>query len=163
MGSKAQDDNSLRQQVFNFITKNRTASLATVSEDGIPHVVILYCLVKPDLSIYFMTRVEGRKFGNIMKRPTVSMAFYNEHDLTTVQLTGKAVRIKDLREEQEILYNLVRLAHQGQDVSPPPIKLFERGATNELAIVKVAPQELTYATFKPLPHGRYQPLFQKLI
>lgn len=154
---------NLKRLAYEFIKDNRVASLATTDGDNIPHVTILYCLVRPDLSIYFMTRVEARKFQNLMDYPIVGMAFHNEKDLTTVQLTGKAERINDFSQENKILYELLRLRGEEQDWTVPPIELFKRGATNELAIIKVVPTEMTHAAFKPLPNGRYKPIFTKII
>lgn len=154
---------SLQSRSYKFIRKNRAAALGTSDQDGTPHVVIVYCLIESDLSLYFVTRVESRKFKNIAARPIVSMAFYNESSLDTIQLMGKAERIDDLKQEQAILFELIKLRHKEPQWTVPPIEMFERGATNELAIIKVSPSEMTYATFETLNNGRYKPFFQKVI
>lgn len=154
---------SLQSRSYKFIRKNRAAALGTSDQDGIPHVAIVYCLVEADLSLYFATRVESRKFKNIAKKPIVSMAFYNEPSLDTVQLMGEAERVDDLDKEQAVLFELIKLRHKEPRWTVPPIKMFERGATNELAIMRVQPNEMTYATFKTLGNGRYKPFFQKVI
>lgn len=153
----------LKGAVYRFIKNNRVASLATVGKDNVPQVTILYCLIRKDLSIYFMTRIEGRKFQNLIKNPVVSMAFYNEKDLDTVQLTGRAERVDDFDTETQVLYELLKLRGGQNQWTVPPIELFKRGATNELAIIKVTPIEMTLAEFKPLPNGRYKPIFTKII
>lgn len=153
----------LRKQAYDFISDNRVGALATIRVDGIPHVVIVYCLVEEDLSIYFSTRVEGRKYENLVHQPNIAMTFYNEKNLTTIQLTGMAERVDDLKREQEVHYNLMKLRNIKINWTLPPMQLFERGATNELAIIKITPSEMTYATFKTSDSGRHKPFFQKII
>lgn len=149
---------------YEFIQDNRTAALATVSSDGIPHVATIYCVVYEDLSLYFMTRVEGRKFANLTHHPKVAMVFSNEGELGTLQLTGKAEQIANMKKEQAVWQDLMRLRTPLSGRSPvPAIQLFERGATNELAIVKVIPYEMTFATFEQTTNDRYKPVFQKII
>lgn len=153
----------LRAIAKEFIITNRAASLATIDEQGIPHVVIVYCIVAPDLSLYFSTRVEGRKYRNMMSRPIVSMAFSNEQNMSTVQLTGTAERVNQLEQEQEILGGLIALRYGEPNWPVPPVKMFERGATNELAIIKITPTEMVYANFQTSKDGRYKPFFHKVI
>ncbi len=146
-----------------FINQHRAASLATVDSQGRPNVNIVYCISDTDLSIYFSTRVEGRKFTNILESPYVAMAFQNEENVQMLQLTGKAQRVNDLYIEQKILLELMQRRYLDPDWPPPPFKLFTRGSTNEIAIVKVIPAEMTYANFKTSKIGKYKPFFQKII
>lgn len=153
----------LKKQSYDFMLKNRAAALATADNKGIPHVVIVYCIVKEDFSLYFSTRVESRKYTNLIDNPVASMAFYDEKSLDTIQLTGSVERINDLKKEQDILYQLLTLRYREPNWPVPPVKLFERGATNELAIMKLTPTEMTYANFETTEDGRYKPFFQKVI
>lgn len=159
----AGNNQSLKAQVYNFIKHNKAGALATVDHDSVPHVAIVYFLARKNLDLYFTSRVEGRKFHNLIDHPLVSIAFYNDENLSTVQLTGVAKRIESLEEEQQITYELARLRRPDVNWPTPPMKLFERGATNELAIIKVSPTEMTYANFENQPNGRYKPYFTKVI
>lgn len=152
-----------KELAFHFILHNRDASLATVGKDGIPHVVAVYCVVRKDLTLYFMTRAESRKYANIIHQPKVGMMFYSEQSLDTLQLTGKAERVNDLKQEQEIWHDLMRFRMPWSYPGLPPVQLFEEGYTNELAIIKITPQEMTYASFVPSKNNRYKSHFQKII
>ena len=113
----------LTSEVFDFIAQNRAAAFATSSKQNIPHVATVFCVADDDLTIYFATRVESRKFRNLSAQPVVSMAFTNEKLMETVELTGTAKRVESLPEEQEILYRLVTLRHQERNQEPPPMQL----------------------------------------
>lgn len=154
----------LRKLAYDFVSNNRAAALATVGKNGIPHVVSIYCVIRKDLSLYFMTRVEGRKIVNLLHQPMIAMAFTSEGTLESIQLTGKAERVEDLKLEQEIWHELMHFRIPWADKGPvPAVQLFESGATNELAIIKVTPKEMTYANFGPMVNGRYKTFFQKII
>lgn len=160
MASKA----NVRKEAYDFIMANRAASLATVSEGNLPHVAIVYCITKEDLSLYFMTRVEARKFANIVYQPIVAMSITDEKHLQTIQLTGTAERVDNLSQELAIWHELMLFRLPNKDQKPvPSIQLFESGSTNELAIIKVTPAEMTFADFDIQPDGRYKSFFRKVI
>jgi uncharacterized pyridoxamine 5'-phosphate oxidase family protein len=156
-------DAALKQQAYQFITSNQTAALSTVDEKGNPHVAPVSCVVRKDLAIYFSTRTESRKFNNLMKHPTVAMAFINEVGMAVIQLSGVAERIESLEFEQSVLYDLAKQQPQDLNGSMPTLKMFEQGLTSELAIVKVIPTEMTYANFAAPKTGKYKEFFQKII
>lgn len=153
----------IKEQAHRYIAKNRAAALATVSDKGVPHSAIVYCIVNEDLSLYFSTRVESRKYRNIMSQSQISMAFFNEKELTSIQLTGEAERVNRLDIEQSVLRKLILFRYKEPNWPVPPIKIFERGATNELAIIKVIPNEMVFANFTTTKTGRYKPFFKKVI
>lgn len=149
--------------IQNYIVNHRAGSLATSTLDGKPHVAIIYTIVKSDLSIYFSSRVESRKYINILQNPMVAIAYGDEVKTSTVQLCGVAKRVDNLREEQKILNDLFLIRFGEKNWPLPPAKLFERGFTNELAIIKIKPIEMTFANFETLARGRYRPFFTKII
>lgn len=154
--------NTSRALAHRFIMANRAAALATADKTGVPHVAPVYCIVDENLALYFSTRVEGSKYVNLINHPTVAMAFINEEKLTAIQLTGTAERIENIQLEQDILHKLMTLRHQDPYWPLPTMQLFERGATNELAIIKVVPTEMTYANFENTGSKPKQ-FFQKIL
>lgn len=154
---------SLYQKAYKLIADHKAGALATANSRGIPHVAIVYFIVKEDLSLYFSTRVESRKFRNIQKRQKVSVAFFDELNMETVQLTGQVERVGKLSTEQEILGELIQLRYGEPNWPVPPVKMFESGITNELAILKITPSELTYGSFDVAENGRYLPFFEEVI
>ncbi len=153
----------LKQLSYELITEDRDGALATVSSRGVPHVATVYCVVNEALQIAFVTRVESRKFKNISHNNTVALAFWDEETMSTIQLTGKAKRVENLAQEQELFYQLVTLRFKDRKAPTPPMQLYEKGASEELAIFLVTPRELTYANFEMKPNGRYKPFFHKVI
>lgn len=150
---------------YEFLLENRAAALATVDAKGVPHVVTVYSIPHKDLTLYFTTKAEGRKFNNLTKNPTVAMAITHDDgpNLATIQLTGIAERVEDLKEEQAILLDLWRMRYDEASWPPPPMRLYERGAADELAVMRVTPTEMTFADFKTTATKRYRPFFEEII
>jgi uncharacterized pyridoxamine 5'-phosphate oxidase family protein len=152
-----------KQKVLNFMSANGLATLATINRKGTPHAATVQIIVHDDFSVYFSTRVEARKFLNILTEPTVAMAITDSNALITVQLTGKVERVVDLQVEQALLEELWKLRFSESAIPGPAAQMFERGITNEVAVIKVTPTELSYATFAAYPSGKYHPFFHKII
>jgi general stress protein 26 len=157
------DKNELREQAYQLLFTKRAATLATVDEKGMPHSAFVYIVPRKDLSLYFTTSTSGRKFHNIFRQTIVAMSITDEDNMTTIQLRGKTERVDSLKLEQEILYELMTFRYKGSDWSLPALKLFENGATNEVAIIKVTPSEMTYADFAPSGTGRFKSIFQQVL
>ena len=157
------ESHDLREQARQFIARNRAAALATVDPKGNPQVATVYCVVDETLAVYFTTRVEARKFTNLMRHPTVAMIFTNENELTTLQLSGEAERIESMELEQEVLSWLMTHRKWDPQWALPTMQLFEHGATNELAIIKVVPSEMTLSNFRKDTSEQHRPFFQKVI
>ena len=152
-----------RKQVFDFLSATNLATLATVDAQGKPHAAAVQFVVHKDFCLYFTSRVEARKFQNLISLTTVSMAITDGETMTTVQLTGEAERIEDFKAEQELLFEIWSLRFNEATWPSPSAQIFEHGFTNEVAVIKVRPTELTYATFKPQKDRKYQPFFHKII
>lgn len=152
-----------KRQAVRFINDNRIGALATADGAGKPDSAIVYCTVRDDLRMYFITRVEGRKFANVTARPDIALAFYNEPGLQTLRLCGHARRVDDMKLEQEVIGELFRLGHHTPSGHLPTIHLFEQGATHEIAVIEVTPYEMTFADFTQPRKGTHRPVFTKII
>lgn len=153
----------LQKLAVEFIIKNRTASISTSDKTGTPHIAIVYCIVHDDLAVYFTTRAEGRKFGNLVDNPAVAMVFSGFKNLQQLQLRGKAERVRDQALELDLLHELMKLRFEDQTLDRPRVNLLEPGVRSEYAIFKVTPTEMTYADFETSTVGRYKPDFKKII
>ena len=162
MGETSTD---LQAKAYEFMLTHRSAALATVSKTGEPHVATVYFAPRKDLSLYFSTKAGGRKYDNMIANPTISMVITHDVDgeLASLQLTGKAKRIEDIKDEQRTLFELWRLRYQPGMWPPPPMKMYERGLAPEIAVIKVTPTEMMLANFETTNHRRYRPFFEIVI
>jgi|GEM_PF-1647070 len=152
-----------RDKAYKFLSGNRVAALATSDKQGTPHAAPVHFVAHKNLDIYFTSRVESRKFRNLVFNPVIAMAITDEGTMATLQLTGQAIRVEELDVEQGLLFELWSLRFNDKIWPIPTVRLLESGATNDLAVIKVTASEMTYANFKITPEGKYQNFFQKII
>lgn len=154
---------SIRLTAHKFLSTHRAATLATVTIKTKPDAATVFYIVDEELTIFFMTRIESRKFRNLEKQHVVSMVITDEKTMETIQLTGTAERIENLVEESGALTRLWIADYRNPNWPGPAVKLFESGHSVQLAVVKVVPLEMTYASFERQKNGRYVSFFEKVI
>ena len=154
---------NIQSTAHKFLSAHRAATLATVNAKKKPDAATVFYIVDKDLTIYFMTRIESRKFHNLKKQSIVSMVITDEETMETIQLTGAAERIENLKEEGGALTKLWTADYKNPTWPGPAVKLFESGHSVQLAVVKVVPHEMTYAIFEKQDKGKYGSFFEKVI
>lgn len=152
-----------RKMACEFIAENRAATLATVTPASKPHASIVYCIVHDDLTLFFTTRAEGRKFESLVGNPEVCMIFTGHGSLQQLQLSGRASRVKDDGQVLDLLHELMKLRYEDEKLPRPNVSLVESGTRKEYALFKVTPYEMTYVDFETANIGKYNPDFQKII
>jgi uncharacterized pyridoxamine 5'-phosphate oxidase family protein len=75
--------------LYDFITQNRLAVLATVSENNNPEAALVGFAITPDLEIIFDTVKTSRKYLNLLKNPAISFVIGLDNE-QTVQYEGNA-------------------------------------------------------------------------
>lgn len=71
-------------EVREFIDQQRSATVATVSPDGVPHLVAMWYAVV-DGEIWFETKAKSQKALNIKRNPTVSFLVEDGHTYDTLR------------------------------------------------------------------------------
>ncbi|HWB39193.1 MAG TPA: pyridoxamine 5'-phosphate oxidase family protein [Candidatus Saccharimonadales bacterium] len=148
---------------WEFIAQNRAGALATNDAAHLPHIALVYVVVHHDLSIYFTTRAEGRKYENLMRDPQVAMMFAGANSLQQLQLTGHVEQVTDLEAELDILHELMKLRYADKSLPRPQVNLLEPGVRKEYVIFKVTGDEMTYSDFETSQVGKYKPEFIKIM
>lgn len=79
-----------KKEVLKFLKGHHHATIATVTENGLPEAATVYYGVDDQLNVYIPTGALSRKFKNIKKNPHVALVVTNTKILTTVQMEGVA-------------------------------------------------------------------------
>lgn len=145
-----------------FIRLHPAGALATVGMDGSPHIATVYCLARDDTSVYFSTAVEADKYRNLSAQPYVALCFYDESSIQQLQVYGLADRVESPKEEQKLLDALIALRIGKPDWPPPPLKLYESGLSNELAVIRVTPTRSMFTDFGATA-GQHKAYFQQIL
>ena len=151
------------QTALKFLQTNQSAAIGTVSSLGRPHVATVYYLNDKKLNIYFVTSIESRKFKNIKFNPCVALAISQDLPWVkrTLHMTGMAYRIESLDQEQKIIKQL--WLKVGRKTTLPFLLIYDRGYSEELALFKVVPIEMTMAKFSSRNNDKNEALFTSVI
>ena len=85
------------EEIAEFVAQSRTATMATVSAEGQPHLVAMWYAVI-DGQIWFETKAKSQKAVNLRRDPRISVLIESGHtydSLKGVSFEGKAEVIDD--------------------------------------------------------------------
>ncbi len=102
-----------RQQIFDFIEKQKTAFVASIDGDGFPNIKAMFAPGKIDGdSFYFSTNTSSLRAQQYMENPKASIYFYNRGRFKyeglmltgTMEVLQDADSKKELWHEKDIIY-----------------------------------------------------------
>lgn len=79
-----------KETVLKFLRKNKVATLATVTPDGMPHADTIYFLVEDNFHLFFPTKKLTQKFKNIHHKNDVFLVVTDVVKKQTVSIKGQA-------------------------------------------------------------------------
>ena len=89
----------LRDIVVTLMSEWRTASLATVDDDGCPHAANVNFVHDNDLNMYFISKPASAHASHIVRDPNVAMTIYahveSHRDIHGIQLRGQCIALSD--------------------------------------------------------------------
>ena len=93
-----------KNELVSFLSQGTfTAKLATVKEDGSPHVVPLWFVLDDEDNIIFGTETSSVKGKNIQRDPRISICVdYQEYPYSFVTIFGEAECFRRYREGPDI-------------------------------------------------------------
>jgi PPOX class probable F420-dependent enzyme len=91
-------------EIAEFMERSRTATVATVSADGIPHLVAMWYAVV-DGEVWFETKAKSQKAVNLRRNPTITVMIDDGQTYDTL----RGVSIEGRGEIVEDPENLLRL------------------------------------------------------
>ena len=113
-----------------------------------PESAVVYFSYDENLTIYFATRKESRKYKNIEKNPHASFVIYNAGLLKTVQIEGVVSAVEDPYEQGVHYAQLVELATKNSPL--PPI---DQLGESEIMFLKLTPAWARVGTFEAAEEG----------
>lgn len=161
--SKSAEQKSLqherRDRIFGFLKENQVGVLATVGPNNDPHAVAIYYFVEPDLTISFMTKTGTKKSDNIAHNHHVMLLVYEPNSQATVQIKGKASKIKDITKTNKVFAEVLQAAWDTSEDGVPPITRLVAG---EYTAYSIKPKEVRMAVYARPEIGSYEELFETI-
>ncbi len=94
-----------KEQIFEFIAKQKTAFIASVDADGFPNVKAMFAPRKTDgNNFYFSTNTSSMRTQQYIQNPKASIYFFNKGRFRYegVMLTGTMEVLQDAETKKEI-------------------------------------------------------------
>ncbi len=94
-----------REQLFNFIQKQRVSFIASIDEDGYPNMKAMFMPGKIEGdSFYYSTNTSSLRARQFLKNPKASIYFYNKgrFKYEAVMLTGTVEVLQDPQIKEEL-------------------------------------------------------------
>jgi nitroimidazol reductase NimA-like FMN-containing flavoprotein (pyridoxamine 5'-phosphate oxidase superfamily) len=140
----------MNARMRSLILNSELCVLATTGAKG-PHASLMSYLASEDAALlYFVTKTDTLKYSNIQNEPRVSILIddrrVGDHgELNALTISGRAERVKDTREEAELLARFTaERPHLCRISSDPDSQVF-RVVIDELQLLE-GPTEITYET-----------------
>lgn len=118
------DKKILQKKARDFLEKNSTAVIATVSKDGTPQAATIFYVIEKEFELYFMTLSSTRKYTNLLSNSKVAFVVGTTDTIAmTVQIEGVAELVTNYKEQARILMQLAEVANRGGVLWPPISKI----------------------------------------
>ncbi len=130
-----------RATAYKFLRNHKTAVVATLSSRGeVSTTPVTYTLTK-NKSIRFVTKDKTTKYKDIVDGSSVALSVVDTDNLTSVNITGKAMLTYDT---EEIVQTLKKIDGSRKDDEVPPIIKLSKG---ELVVVDITLTRLQFTCF----------------
>lgn len=157
--TKTEQFSDRRKRMFNFLQQNPTGVLSSVTPDGEPHGVVVYYMVRPDLSISFLTKVGTRKYDNLVHDDRVHLTVFEPKTQAVVQVAGHASEVKNSTEMNAIAGAIQRATLRTSVAGIPPIAKLRAGV---YAAFTIAPSQIRMAVYARPDPGSYSEIFESV-
>jgi len=131
--------------IFTWLQKHPVATVATLSKTNKPELAVVYTDVDKDFSCYFITKESTRKYANLQRDKTITLAWFNDLDLTMCEMTGDAFVIQDPKDASSVMVRLEELMvnQQAQYWTPPVGQL----AGSQHAVFRIKPRRVSFTDY----------------
>lgn len=147
------------QRMYDFLKDTPVAVLSTVDPEGNPHGSVIYYTIDKEFKFSFITKIETKKYDNLIHNNHVMLTVFEPLTQTTVQLTGKATEIEDGFQINAIAVSTLGASMKTSDSGIPPLSKLEAGEVVGFEVSPVAVRMAVYA--RPDP-GDFDALFESI-
>lgn len=137
------EQSEARQKIKEFLRGNPIAVISTVN-DGAPYSTTIYIHVGDDLSVYFLSKSQTKKIENIKVNDAVMLVSYDAKSQTNIQVSGRAVEVKDESDSREIFKNIIDATKKASGADIPPVSKLLAGP---YVVYKIKPEHINYSVY----------------
>lgn len=148
-----------KQRIFDFLFTTSIGVLSTADPDGDPHGAVIYYTINRDFEVAFLTKLETKKYDNLVHNSHVMLTVFEPLTQTTVQVTGVAKEVKNGSAMNGIAARVLGTSLKTSKAGLTPLSKLEAGSFVAFTIEPVQVRMAVYARPKP---GEYNELFETI-
>ena len=136
------DITAARSAALAFLKANRAGVIATVSSEGTPHASVVYYVTDDSFNIYFVTKIDSRKYASIKANPTVAFTVGHLDVPQTLQIEGIAVELTGQEDKNEHVPALMEMLSKNNPSFLPIAKM-----DSEVVVMWIEPKWVRWGDF----------------
>lgn len=148
-----------QQRIYDFLNSVHVGVLATVDPNGEPHGAVIYHCIDPAFTMSFLTKTGTKKYDNLVRHNHTMLVVFEPVSQTVVQVTGKAVEIKNTDEINRVAEAVFEVSSKTSEGGISPITKLAAG---EYAAFKIEPVQIRMASYIRPDPGDYAQLFESI-
>lgn len=145
------DVETARRDALDFLKKHTAGVLATVSNDGKPHASAVFYTVDDSFNIYFLTKIDSRKYAAMRAHPQVAFAVGRLDVPQTLQIEGVATELRSDEEKAAHVPALMKTLTENNPMYIPLAKM-----DSEVVIIWIQPKWIRWGDFSAPGLGNKQ-------
>jgi nitroimidazol reductase NimA-like FMN-containing flavoprotein (pyridoxamine 5'-phosphate oxidase superfamily) len=148
-----------RARIHSFLESELVGVLATVDPNGRPHATVIYYSVDSEFNIFFSTKDQTKKSGNLSHNNAAQLVVFDTPSQTLVQVYGTVSEIDEPFDRQLAFAGTIKAASLTSDNGVPPISRLMAG---KYVAYKLTPTQVRMAVYARPDPGDYSKIFETL-
>jgi len=136
------EQSQARTAALAFLQSNQAGVLSTVSPEGKPHGSVIYYVADDAFNIYFLTKINSRKYRAMQAQPAVAFTIGRLDKPQTLQIEGIA---EELRSTEEQAAHVPDLLHKLTETNQRAIPIAKMDA--EVVVMWIQPKWVRWGDF----------------
>lgn len=141
-GRMEKDISVARADALAFLKGNRAGVIATVSAEGKPHASVVYYVTDDNFNIYFITKIDSRKYRSIKANPSIAFTVGQLDTPRTLQIEGVAVEMLGEEDKKAHVPDIMDMLSKNNPSYLPIAKM-----DSEVVLMWVEPKWIRWADF----------------
>ena len=142
------DISTVRAEALDFLKTHNAGVVATVSKEWNPHASAVYYVADDDFNVYFITKIDSRKYAAIQAHPQAAFTVGTLEAPRTLQIEGAA---SELRSDEDRAAHIGDIMDMLEKVNPAFLPLVKMDS--EVVMMWLQPKWIRWGDFSALGVG----------
>ncbi len=140
-----------KKEIFDFLSAHPFCVLSTFTDDKKIHSTAMFGIAEENFTVILTSKTSTQKFDHIASNPDITLLFFDQINLVSVEIQGVAEFIIDVPEASEVLLTIQKrlVGMDGKQWTPPAAQI----DGHQYAMIRVRPSRLLYRAYRSETHN----------